>query len=196
MSTIKKNYGDAIATAVEGTPIPTAFLAALIGLESGGNPNAKRFESAVLVHLFEVLVGRKERFGAIGPTNLFSYIQTQLPTSAWDSLVFTSAMLALDGLASSWGLTQIMGYHALEPGATSDPRFYAEPAACLAETIRLIKQFGEIFKLNLATDGNSLFTCWNTGSPTGKTFDPQYVPNGLVLMGIYESLNHKSLDAS
>jgi len=36
----------------------------------------------------------------------------------------------------------------------------------------------------LTADFEPLFRCWNSGNPKGKTFDPQYVPNGLSRMKI------------
>ena len=33
-----------------------------------------------------------------------------------------------------------------------------------------------------------LFRCWNTGRPNGKTFDPNYVQNGLRRIEIYRRL--------
>lgn len=78
--------------------------------------------------------------------------------------------------ATSWGLTQIMGYHVEgEPSQLCDPDF----ALNMTET--MLRGFQKQFKLD-PTDSESLFRCWNTGNPRGKTFDPEYVTNGLARM--------------
>jgi len=51
----------------------------------------------------------------------------------------------------------------------------------------MLNDFQRRFGLS-ASDAAGFFRCWNTGSPTGKTFDPMYVPNGLSRMAIYEAL--------
>jgi hypothetical protein len=191
MALIKNKYGEAIATACQDTGIPPAFVAALIANETGGKADAKRFEPGVLTHLFEVLVGRKADYNGIGREDLFKYIAPD-PTISYDgySAAITSALQRLNDLATSWGPTQIMGWHILPDGESLSQ--LTDIPQGLAFTITLLKSFEAFFHLNVATDFASLFHCWNTGVPAGDpnhpTFDPNYVPNGLARMGIYASL--------
>ena len=60
--------------------VPASFLGALVANESGGNVLAKRFEPAVLAHLWEVLLGRKAAYGTIGRTDLVAFVQPRLET--------------------------------------------------------------------------------------------------------------------
>ncbi len=84
---------------------------------------------------------------------------------------------AIRRLATSWGLTQIMGYHMLgrpEPvEKLCDPAFHYRLAA------RMIEDFAARFRLDPRRDFEPLFRCWNTGRPDGKTFDPAYAENGM-----------------
>jgi hypothetical protein len=95
----------------------------------------------------------------------------------------------LDSLANSWGLTQIMGYHVLEHASpTRQPIGLQDPENCLSFTVWMLGGFAREFKLDLATDFDGLFRCWNTGRAVGMTFDPEYVSNGLSRFAIYKAL--------
>jgi hypothetical protein len=179
MATIRAKYGAAITAACSGTNLPPAFLAALIANESGGNADAKRFEPAVLVSLWQVLQGRKANFGAIGGRDLLAFIQS--PIVGVGNPV-TAACQRLDSLATSYGLTQIMGYNVF---GILEPVNLAAPAASLQQTLRMLEDFAGHYALNLDTDFNEMFRCWNTGNPTGTTADPDYVNNGHLRMGFY-----------
>jgi hypothetical protein len=201
MQSIKSTWGKEIAGACDGTDVPAPFVAALIAGESGGFNNAKRFEKNVLAALWEVLLGRKAAYGSIGRADLVSYVSgvPGVPVTAPSSLP-ADAFQRVDVLATSWGLTQIMGYHCIEavgeelPGANvvhlmdSPSKTLTDPETALAMTVRMLKAFAAEFHLSLATDHDKLFHCWNTGSPTGQTFDPNYAANGIRRMGIYESI--------
>src|SRR5258708_655160 len=108
MQKIRASYGAAIADACRLSSVPPAFLAALIANESGGNAGAKRFEKNVLASLWEVLLERSANFGSIKATDLFAYLwppsYTLDPTNG-----FRDALHNMDSLATSWGLTQVMG---------------------------------------------------------------------------------------
>ena len=56
MQLIHDQYGAAIATACASSSVPPAFLAALIANESGGNPNAQRFEPAMFLQIAQVML--------------------------------------------------------------------------------------------------------------------------------------------
>jgi len=55
MQSIKDKFGAVIDDACKDSSVPPEFLAALIANETGGNPNAKRFERGVLASLWEIL---------------------------------------------------------------------------------------------------------------------------------------------
>lgn len=193
MQEIRSRWQATIAAAVAGTSIPEAFLAGLVANESDGNPDAKRFEHEVLAHLWEVLLGRKTHFGAITTAQLKNYVAA-MPTTPVTSpvLIPANAFQRLDELATSFGLTQIMGYHILEwisiPGwyrAVDDLRV---PESNLRCATLLLTQFANEFSLDLGKDFSALLHCWNDGSPTGTTFDPAYVPNAIRRMDLYSSL--------
>ena len=85
--------------------------------------------------------------------------------------------------ATSWGPTQIMGYN--YPGPCRDLQ---GPAISLNHSLRMLSGFAEQYELDVTREFEEMFRCWNTGRPNGKTYDPQYVENGLRRMKVYESL--------
>lgn len=197
MAKIREKWGPIIMTVCRSSSVPENFLAALIANESGGDVNAKRFEPHVLSTLFEVCVGRNPTFGSIGRDAILNYASHQLPGEIVEvvsepeseSSAFTAALHRLDGLATSWGLTQLMGYHILDPSMRNGTLITIEdlilPSKALPATLRLLSQFAQHFGLNLAADFGELFDCWNTGQPKGKTADPEYVDHGISRMSIY-----------
>jgi hypothetical protein len=191
MRVVRSSWGQGVVDASANTRIPPAFLAALIAGESGGNNEAKRFEPGVLHALWEVLLGRKAGYGTIGRSDLIAYVSALEANAPARSLATmpADAFQRVDGLATSWGLTQIMGYHILErPIGPMKLETLKQPVLHLGFALRLLTSFSVEFKLDLAKDFGKLFRCWNTGQPDGKTFDPAYVTNGLTRMAIYTSL--------
>lgn len=193
MQSIKTKYGAAIVAATSASSVPPAFLAALIANESGGMESAKRFEPGVLAALWQVLLGRKAAYGSIGAADLVQFLAgTAASLRAAQSLP-ADAFQRLDALATSWGLTQIMGYEALTQLAFAGSRsgfiaFMSTPDGSLRVTIQMLADFAQRWQLNLATDADRLFDCWNTGRPHAATADPEYIPRGLARMKIYASL--------
>lgn len=187
MQKIKAEWGLQIAAACDLSSVPAAFLAALIANESGGNINAKRIEHSVLASLWEVLLGRTAAYGSIKRLDLVAYITglTAPPINQPANLP-GDAFQRLDALAASWSLTQIMGYHALEFDVTIARLASAE--GNLSVATQMLVKFAAQFSLDVAKDFEALFRCWNGGHPTAKTFDPQYVPNGLARMALWSSL--------
>jgi hypothetical protein len=201
MQRIKANYGAAIATATQASSVKPSLVAALVANESGGRSDAKRFEPAVLAALWEVLLGRKAAYGSIGAADLIQFVTRDAAAAlrAAQSLP-TDAFQRLDALATSWGLTQIMGYEVLDRTSTPGGRWlnsasgidtfvaFAAPDASLPVTVKMLAQFAGRWELSLADDAAELLNCWNTGRPHAQTADPNYVPNGLARMKLYESL--------
>jgi hypothetical protein len=184
MAEIRTEWGALIAQVCHTSSVPPAFLAALVAGESGGDPNAKRFEPSVLASLWEVLLGRKASFGSIGRAQLLTYVIPSETTSVDNSLQL------IDGLASSWGLTQIMGYNFIALGVAplSLVAWAKDPENSLQRSISLFAAFAHEFDLDLAEEPAELFRCWNTGRPNGETTDPRYVDNGLARMKLYSDL--------
>lgn len=191
MTRIRDEWGAAIAEACKASTVPEAFLAALVANETGGDPNAKRFEHGVLAALWEVFQGRKAAYGSIGRDTLLQHVG--LAVGADPALsphnfagMFAAALQFVDGLATSWGLTQVMGYEAIVFGVSfSDLQ---NPVFGLRVSLRMLAQFAERYELDLAKNFSELLDCWNTGRPHSPTADPQYIPNGLARMQIYQEL--------
>lgn len=190
MQSIKTKYGDTLTHITQASSIPPSFLAAMIANESGGDPNAKRYEASVLSSLWQVLLGRKAAYGSIGRADLVAYVaDLPAPTLLFPATLPATLFQNVDGLATSWGLTQIMGYHVLEPGSPAqDHADLSIPDISIRSTIWLLTKFAEEFALDLATDFAELLHCWNAGAPSHPTFDANYVPNALARKAIYESL--------
>jgi hypothetical protein len=190
MQKIKGTYSAALAEINSRSSIPEAFLAAMIANESGGNNNAKRFEPGVLSSLWQVLLGRKATYGSIQRANLVGFV-TDLPQSTVTvpPTITNEAFQNLDSLASSWGATQIMGWHCLEEHAPfARPEDLTDEFVALKATVWLLGKFAAQFSLDLSSDFSDLLHCWNAGAPNHPTFDPNYVPNALARMDIYKAL--------
>ena len=186
MTGIHAKLGATIAEACKMSSAQPDFLAALIANESGGDSNAKRFERGVLDSLWAVLMGRTANFGSIGLQDISRYIRPPLePVS--DGHEFKR----LDSLATSWGVTQIMGYEGIALGF--DVAALTDPARALGYTCRMLADFAHRFDLDLGKDYADLFTCWNTGRPHAQTADPNYVANGLARAQIYRHLMDESV---
>jgi hypothetical protein len=198
MAEIRTKWGALIAQVCHTSSVPPAFLAALIAGESGGDPNAKRFEPGVLASLWEVLLGRKASFGSIGRTQLLTYAQTGSPVIP---CTLDYSLQRLDGLATSWGLTQIMGYNAavvpgiIPSGHIAHAEELTTPLFNLGSALNMLAQFAHDFQLDLATEAAELLRCWNTGRPNGQTADPRYVDNGLARMKLYSDLPPMAVSA-
>ena len=189
MTEIRDEWGEVIAATCRASSIPPPFIAALIAEESGGKIDAKRFEPGTLHALWEVIMGRKADFGTISREDILLYA-LPVPAPPLNNLdTLAKLFKPIDDLASSWGLTQIMGYHVLERCSgivtTLDLTL---PGRSLPLTLRLLAQFALRFQLNLAKEFSEMFSCWNTGEPNGKTADPQYIPRGLARMALYAQL--------
>jgi hypothetical protein len=190
MQSIKAKWGAQITAACAMSSVPAAFLAGLIANESGGNPLAKRFESHVLLALWEVLLGRKTAYGSITRLSLVGFVSgASLPVYTAPATLPADTYQRFDSLATSWGLTQIMGYEVLDSQLNSGPIDNLKtPPADLTVTLRMLTQTAARLGVDVAKDFSEMFDFWNTGRPHAPTFDPQYIPNGLERMKIYAAL--------
>jgi hypothetical protein len=198
MTGIHAKLGATIAAACKMSSAQPDFLAALIANESGGDSNAKRFERGVLDSLWSVLQGRTANFGSIGRADLVRYIlptpgDLSQPTDlfAYISGHVTAAMQRMDGLATSWGVTQIMGYEGIALGFETS--VLQDPTSALHYTCRMLADFAHRFDLDMGKDYWELFACWNTGRPHAQTTDLNYCPNGMARAQIYKHLLDESV---
>jgi hypothetical protein len=192
---VRARWKEAIHEACRYSSVPAQFLAALVANESAGDPGAVRFEPAVYRHLSRVAEGKSPRYGSLRRAEVTAEVDDILhpKAGAFHSEFLTAGFgtahaarlaqtpdEALRELATSWGLTQIMGYHMV--GRAGTPRDLVEPRFHLRVALELLAEFAERYQLNLARDFAELFRCWNTGQPYGVTTDPAYVENGLRRM--------------
>jgi hypothetical protein len=188
MQSIKDRWHAMIVTAVNEALLPASFVAALIANESRGKEDAVRFEPHVFSELAEVILGKRPHYkpqGIARPldrTDLLDYIEQPDP-----GLLFPEQLARLAELATSRSLTQIMGWHAVEMNKPM-PGLHWQPADYLNFTGELLAYFANRYSLDLSKDFPALFRCWNTGEPSGQTFDPHYVSNGLSRMDLYAQL--------
>jgi hypothetical protein len=181
MQSIKTKWGAVIEAACTASSVPPAFLAALVANESGGNPDAKRFEPGVLAQLFAVMLNRKAFYGSISRDNIIAFGQQVSSTLNMQFIV------ALDQLSTSWGLVQIMGYEVIALH-TNGVAALQSPDSEMGVATRMLADFARRYQLDLAKDFSQMFDCWNTGRPHSPTADPNYIPNGLARMELYKAL--------
>ena len=190
-----------IREACAWSSVPPEFLGALTANESGGDPKAARFEPAVYRHLKAVASGASPRYGGIRAEDLSAEIEEMLhpKSSEYHGRYLTPpfganhqrALAALEEealreLATSWGYTQIMGYHMVARGGTV--RELLDPAFHFRMALDLLAEFAEGYQLDLGHEFEEMFRCWNTGQPYGKTYDPHYVERALQRMDIYREM--------
>lgn len=181
--------------------VPPEFLGALAANESGGEAAAARFEPSVYAHLKSVAEGAAPAYGGLRASDLASEVEDALHPKAGE---FHALYLgppyaarqaaglagledeALRELATSWGLTQIMGYHLV--GREGTVRDLLEPGFHFRFALELLSDFAARYELDLGQEFEEMFHCWNTGSPYGATFDPEYAGKGLRRMEIYRQM--------
>ncbi|QQS33510.1 MAG: hypothetical protein IPM50_02695 [Acidobacteriota bacterium] len=164
-----------IVEATNGTVIPPSFVAGLIANESGRDRQgsiveaATRFEPHVYRHLINVRDGRRSSYNKLTRADL---------AGASDA--------AIRALATSWGITQIMGWHVVRNlrCTVADLR---DPAKHLFYTVKLLQLNGFPAGANEDRMDREMRE-WNTGSETGKTYHANYVPNARTVRSLYRQL--------
>jgi hypothetical protein len=201
MQKIQAQWGAAIAGVCKTSSVPPAFIAALIANESEGNADAKRFEPLVAGNLAAVVCGKAAAFDvpgsrrALGAQDLLAYLKSAGGANNTD--IIANAFIGLGDLATSWGLTQIMGFHALMWEVSLSLIWGAANApGQLAFTLNMLAFCAQQNQIDLTmpdqVSASEFFTWWNCGRINGKTYDPMYVPNGLDRMRIYSQLGAAS----
>jgi hypothetical protein len=190
--------------------LPPEFLGALTANESAGAARAARFEPAVYRRLQAVACGESPSYGSLRAADLDAKAEEtlappgdgqpqtegQAKSDGFHARYLTSGFLqqnrtaiaaleddVLRQLATSWGYTQIMGYHTI--GRTGTVQELLDPTFHYKLAIELLERFAVDYHLDLKQEFEELFRCWNTGRPYGKTYDLAYVENGLRRMKVY-----------
>jgi hypothetical protein len=173
---IGASVGDKIREACRDSIVSPAFLAGLVSVENAPlNPTASRFEKGVYANLKNVRSA--SRFWNRSYNGI---TQKQLAGMSDDALV---------NLATSWGYTQIMGYHVLNnlhrpdstPATLADLR---DPGQHLRFAVQLLEKVARPYLERGMYQ--SVFRIWNTGSPSGETYDPDYVFNALSVLTAFK----------
>lgn len=180
---IHQRFGALISAACKGTLVPPPFLAGFIGVEAGKDrkgqikPEATRFEAGVFADLKSLRdTGICEVAGKLRTT--YNGVRQAQIKDADDT--------ALRALATSYGLTQAMGWHVVNN------------LKCTINDLRdLDKHLIYAVRLLVIVSGNNLqrkeyddvLRIWNTGSENGKTYHEDYVANALAVMREYAALN-------
>jgi hypothetical protein len=169
---IYTRFGARIAAACAGTPVPPEFVAGLISNEAGkdraGNivPTATRFEPGVFRKLKQVQDGLRKSWSGIRQRDI---------KDAPDP--------ALRALATSYSLTQIMGWHCIHNLDCTIAQL-RDPNLHLVYAVKLLMMnaaSGDFERREFAGE----FREWNTGSEGGKTYHADYVANGAAVMAEY-----------
>jgi hypothetical protein len=203
MAAVKRVAGPYLSAFAPQTSFPTAFWAALTANESGGHlargiapEKIQRKEPKVFVHLCLVAAGFDASWGSITGQSFLDELKEDcrpddFHLSQMPSNLASLADLPLSGIvkfASSWGFTQLMGYHALAwRGITL--REIQQPDTHYRCASNLMAGFCGRFGLDPTKDFEEMARCWNTGQPSGvATYDPNYIPNLLNRMLLWQSL--------
>lgn len=183
-----------MTAALHGARTPVALLAAIVANESRAQAAATRFEPGVYSKLCLAALGHRE----FHDPSLSRPIEQQEWLREADFAMairpgtgaFPSFMQAglehLAAISTSYGYTQLMGWHALEWRVTlvslADPQTHFRHAA------RLLAFFEHKYQLDASRDFEALLRCWNTGRPAGATHDPAYVEKALSRMQLYQEV--------
>jgi hypothetical protein len=199
MLRIYENWNGEIVKATRSSSASAAFLAALTANESGGDPTAQAFEPEIFEGLQAVLKGEQPAFGSIRGADLVRLAQEGFGTQEANTTVGaiqetkqsaevspTVQEKVLRQMATSWGLTQIMGYQTINRKETV--RDLLDPASHYQLAVELLEELSRRFHLNPSKEVESLFRCWNTGRPDGKTSEPNYVARGIQRLRLYSAI--------
>lgn len=192
---IHRRFGQQIADAcAHSRTVTPDFLAGLISNEAGKysrshadvkagrfsagdfNVHATRFEPGV----YEDLISLRDRgYCFIGGKRRTTY------NNITRADIRSASDEAIKALSRSYGTTQIMGWSMVKmlKGTLADLRNPDKHLLLAVERLEIVA------KPQLrARQYESAFRIWNTGSPTGKTYDPAYVANGTAVMLAYRGL--------
>ena len=159
------NYGSEVDRVSNEFDLPANYLKALIVLECSGRKNVpSRYEKHVFHRLKKVREGNRAAYEGITRGDI---------KDASDE--------ALKNLASSWGPFQLMGYQCLKLGINVSDVRGGEAIYWGVKWIN--EEYG--YKLRQGKFDHA-FRMHNTGSPTGRTHDPNYTKRGLGYMEYFK----------
>lgn len=156
-----RNYGQDVKRRAKQFSLPPDYLMALIMLECSGNkPASSRYEKHVYARLKSVKSGGRKSYEGISKKDLESCSDD-----------------ALKNLSRSWGPFQIMGYKSIHLGIKVKELRGTVGKGEIYWGCKWIRDtYGEYLDRG---DYPSAFRLHNTGSPTGRTHDKNYVKNGI-----------------
>ena len=159
------NYGEELERLATEFELPAEYLKALVILESSGRKKVpSRYEKHVYNRLLNLKNGKRKRYENLRPHHLKD-----------------ASNAALKNLASSWGPFQLMGYKCLALGVNiSDIR---GDDALYWGVFWINKEYGDYLRQNKFEEA---FRIHNTGSPSGKTYNSNYVSEGLTHIAYFK----------
>ncbi len=195
MKKVQREVGPLLCQLTVGRPAAAALralLAALVANESNAEREATRFEPGVFSRICLAALGKKE----FQDPSLSRPIEQQEWLREGDVAIdryrtpgesyALTALKQWKKLATSWGYTQLMGWHALEWHVPLEEFMVTEHHFRYA--IRLLDHGMAKYHLYHEADAGGLLRFWNTGTVHRPTYDPQYVPRGLERLRIYQQL--------
>jgi len=170
LAKLRANYAEEVEEICAERKLSAEYFKALIILEcSAEKPPQSRFEPKVYERLQEVRSNKKPRYGNLKHGQLKNLTDEQL-----------------HDMATSWGVFQLMGYHAQDIGIT--PRDLQGADGMRQAILWIEKAYGAHIRKN---DFANALHIHNTGKPipiTGEyeTHDPKYVPRGLAFITLFQ----------
>ncbi len=157
---------DRIWKASHGTNISEEYLAAVISLESSppGNWNSTRFEPHVYKRFLATKNKQRPSFLGLSSQKISRYSDHELRS-----------------YSSSYGPTQIMGYHCIKLNCSI--KELKGPYHLQWAVVWMQDQYGKYAAKN---KWEACFRIHNTGRPHGKTYHDYYVGKGLRRMNYYK----------
>jgi len=164
----EENYGEEVEKYAKIYQLPSPYLKALIVLESSGKkPPSTRFEKKIYRELIEVRDGKRVTCQGLRRKDIRGLSNG-----------------AIKNLSTSWGPFQLMGYQALKLNVhVKDIR---GPESVKWGIKWINDAYGDYLRKGKFEEA---FRIHNTGRPHGRTYDSDYVKNGLKHIEHFQSNN-------
>jgi hypothetical protein len=207
MQIVRREAGERIRQIAAISSAPAAFWAALTANESGvdllrGKPHREicRREKQVFAALCLVAGGFDTRYGQVHLEGMGNEVAEEMRPATYheDNVDVTvrvakqaiGQLLTIENIlrwASSWGYTQLMGYHCLRWGdaTVEDLR---NPDVHYRLAARLLAGECQRFGVDMTREFEAMGRIWNAGRPDGKTYLPGYIPDLMRRMEIWKGL--------
>lgn len=178
---IFNQVGLLIHEACQNSGVSDSFVAGFVGVEAAFENgkvvlDSRRFERGVYTDLISL---RDKGYCFVGGKKHKTY------SGVAQSRIADASDAAIRNLATSWGTTQIMGWHIINNlhCTIEDLR---DPNKHFFFTIKLLKIVGGEYLRD--GDLESVLHIWNTGNANGKTYHEDYVVNALLVQKHYEQI--------